>query len=290
MSQSLRQIKSRILSIQNTQKIMRAMEMVSVSKMKKTEGPLRLARNYFSKLDQLFGRLVSLDENRVHPFFKKASSGAAGKNVLCLFSSDTGLCSTYNNRIFDVTQQFLEQQAQKNFHFIAVGKKGFNYLRKKGFPAASAYLDLYGRFSSELADKVSAEVQRLFSSEEIGEVYFAFTRYKSAMRLQPAVEKLISVPVSSSSAPLPAVDYIVEPNALRLWEVFFPEYIRAKVRMALLESFMSEHSARTVAMKQATDNAKELLEGLILLRNKIRQYSITKEVIEIISSAEALKG
>ena len=295
MSQSLRQIKSRINSTQNTKKIMRAMEMVSVSKLKKVQGPLHFSRRYFLKLDQLLRRLASNRENRVHPFLNRKAN--AQKAILFVVAADTGLCGTYNNRMLDAAAKFLkEQKTKKEVQVIVVGKKAVNYFRKIGQPVLKSYIDLYGRFSGELAQKITADLYALCVENPQMDIFLAYTYFRSALRLQPTVENLISLESShpqEGHANLQAgksVEYIIEPDIARVWDVLIPEYIQAKVRRVLLEAFTSEHSARVVAMKQATDNAKELLDILILLRNKLRQYSITKEVIEIISASEALKG
>ena len=289
MSQTLRQIKSRISSTENTKKIMRAMEMVSVSKLRRIENSLKPSQNYFFKIDRLFHRFAGKKENSEHPIFKKITD--ARRIVACVFTSDTGLCGAYNNRILDLTRQFTGQlPSGKELQFVAVGKKGFKSLRQKEYPVLKSYCDLYGRFSAELADRISSDLYDIFISGEDLRIVLIYTRYKSALRLEPVVEELIDINTPPASPNESPIEYIVEPDAGRVWEDLLPEYVWAKIRRAMLEAFMSEHSARIVAMKQATDNAKELLEALVLLRNRIRQYSITKEVIEIISSAEALKG
>ncbi len=284
MSQSLRQIKSRINSTENTKKIMRAMEMVSVSKLKKVQVPLHFSRKYFLKLDQVFRRLASNQENCVHPFFSKRENSS--RVVLLVVTSDTGLCGTYNNRILALAAQFWGEQAQKGIQLMTIGKKGLNYFRKQGAIILKSYVDLYGRFSGELAQRIAADLYRLCAADPQLKIFFAYTQFRSALRLQPTLEKLFESDVHSGGP----LQYIIEPSPARVWEDLIPEYIQAKIRRVLLEAFTSEHSARVIAMKQASDNAKELLEILVLLKNKLRQYSITKEVIEIISAAEALRG
>ena len=165
MSQSLRQIKSRINSTENTKKIMRAMEMVSVSKLKKVEMPLRFSRNYFLKFDQMFKRLTLSSENRRHPVFKRTAQPR--RTIACVFTSDTGLCGTYNNRILDLTQRFIGKfPSGQELQFVVVGKKGLSFLRKKELPIRKTYLDLYGRFSSKLADQISSDLYNIFFSNE----------------------------------------------------------------------------------------------------------------------------
>ena len=127
----------------------------------------------------------------------------------------------------------------------------------------------------------------LFLSKQADEIYFVYTRFKNALTNQVVVEKFLNIDIKPGES---KNEYIVEPNISRVMEELIPEYLAARVRLALLESFTSEHASRLVAMRTATENAKDLLNSLVLLRNKVRQASITREIIEIVSAAEALKG
>ncbi len=284
MPPSLRQLKNRIQSVENTRKIMRAMEMVSVTKLKRVEGPLRFAKAYSHKLEGMVNRLAAVPEDYQHPLLtpRKDAPGV----IVCVLTSDTGLCGNYNNRITEFADRFIREQSNKQIQLIAIGKKGYNFFRKRNHTFLKTYLDLYGRFSQEAALRISADLKEIYINNPQSELYIAYTHFVSGSKLEPTLERFIEFNPDEKQIQT----YLIEPNPQRIFDELMPQYILAKVRRILLDSFLSEHTARTVAMKMANDNAKELLEQLTLLRNKIRQASITTQVIEIISAAEALKG
>lgn len=284
MAQPLKSIKLRIRSIENTKKLTHAMEMISVSKLKRAEHALEAARPYFLRIESLLMNVLSADMKAGHPFLKPGTG--KGNIALLLVTSDTGLCSSYNHAVIQMAEKFLSKYAQDKARVITLGKKGFSHFKKKGFSLPYSYIGLNGRYSGKVLDKVIQDVESLFLSQEVDQVYIAYTNIESSSRSTPVLEKLFNIePLKGSS-----IDYVFEPGIGRILEELIPLYVFCKIKMAFLNAFTSEHKARTIAMGEATKNARELLEGLILLRNKIRQSNITREIIEVISSAEALKG
>lgn len=284
MIQSLRQIKSRIRTIENTKKLTRAMEMISVVKLNRSNTMLNTLQRYFLKIESLLTNILSGDKKAVHPFLEERSD--TRKIALCLITTDMGLCGAYNHNIFRVTEKFLNRRKKDRVRLIVLGKKGFNYLRKKGFDILHSYIGLNGRFSNKVSDGIVKTLMDLFLSGEVSEVYIAYTKMGTAFRYIPVIEKFLNIDIHKGEK----TEYIFEPNISRIIEELLPVYIANKMRIIILNAFASEHRARAVAMGEATENAKELLETMILLRNKVRQAGITKEMLEIISSAEALKG
>ena len=282
--QSLRQIKSRIRSIENTKKLTRAMEMVSVAKLKRSELMLDGSLTYVSKVEALLKRVLLVSEIRANPFLKLREDKS--RVALCLVTSDTGLCSTYNQNIIGAADKFIAQYGSNNVKLICVGRKGANYFKRKGLAITSIYAGYNGRYSDQLSQSILKELTGLFLSQEVGEVYFAYTSIQSASRYRQIVEKFL--PLECSQAKIQ--DCIFEPDAVGVLRELVPEYIANKMKMVLLSAFTSEHQSRAISMGISTNNAKELLVALVLLRNKIRQTNITKEILEVISSAEALKG
>ena len=284
MSQQLRQLKSRIRSVEGTWKVTRAMEMVSMAKFKAIETPLVMARAYFSKLDSIFNNLLSVEADTVHPYFKARTAGAIG---LVVVTSDTGLCGTYTNEILRQADKFIEAHQGREIKIYVYGRKGATHFRKEGIPVEKYVPGVHGRlpyaFHKDLFETVIAD----YNKNALAEVHVAYTVYKTAMKRIPTVEKYLHIdrkPVSGGGC------FIVESGTQGILTDVLPMYLSNRLRLMMLESFVSEQSSRMVAMKSAKDNAKELMGDLILLRNKLRQATITKEVIEIISSAEALKG
>ncbi len=284
MIQSLRQVKSRIKSIQNTHKLTRAMEMISLAKMRSFQKVLPVYKRFFSKLEGMIYDLSASFEISPHPFLRRPDK--CKKAALCIITSDTGLCGVYNHNILVAAEDFLLKNNSLKVSMIAIGKKGFVYFKRNGYDVREVYTDLHGRYSEVLADKVSARLVDLFTSGECDEAYVAYTIFESVSHYRPVVVKFLNIEKKLGTKR----EYILEPEADAMLAELLPVYLRNKMRIILLNAFACEHSARAIAMGEATENAEEVLDNLTLVRNKVRQANITKEIIEIISSADALKG
>ncbi|HOW36500.1 MAG TPA: ATP synthase F1 subunit gamma [Candidatus Omnitrophota bacterium] len=280
---SLRQIKNRIRSIESTKKITRAMEMISASKLPRAKDLLFATRPYQLKLASLLSNLAAGQEAALHPLLEKRQH----KNniALCVITSDTGLCSTYNYKVIHCAENFIKEHASQNIKIIAIGRKGYNYFKKKQFEITHSYLGLQGRYSIDINTQIEKVLTDLFLSQAADEVYIAYTKFKSALRHEETTEKILEI----EHPQVQPLDYILEPNAKGILNDLVPHYFFMKIKLILLESFVAEHSARMLAMRTATDNAEELMEDFILLRNKARQTAITKEIIEVTSTVEALR-
>lgn len=284
MLQSLRTLKLRIRGIENTRKITNAMEMVSSAKLNRVKNKLYSQRAYFTKLENALHGLLEMGAMACHPLLEKRDNV---KNItLCVITSDAGLCSVYNYSIIRLAENFINEHGRDRVQLVTVGRDGFNYFKNLNFNISNSYLELYGRYSSETANDITKELAGKFLRKESDEVYTAYTYFTSTLRHKPTVEKLLNIDYTGKSD----IDYILEPGAERVLSALLSDYIHDKLRLIILNAFTSEHAARMIAMKSATDNAKELLETLTLLRNKARQAAVTKEVLEIAMSAEALKG
>lgn len=282
--QNLRQIKTRIKSIENTRKITRAMEMVSASKLSKVKTAFSSTRAYLDSLENMLYDLLSDSPGLSNVLLEKR---AQVKNVaLCVVTSDTGLCGAYNNNLIKYTEQFSKDLKSPGISIVAIGREGYNHFRRNGFRMANSYLGLYGRYSSNLSDEIAKGLIDMFVKGEADEVYIIYSHFKASLRHLPMAQKLLNI-----EPPKRPRNYnIFEPSAEKLLNSMLPRYVTYKMREILLEAFTSEHSARMLAMKIATDNADDLTGQLTLARNKARQFAITKEVLEIAASAEALKG
>lgn len=298
---SLRQIKRRIRSVESTQKITRAMYMVSTVKFKRSENMLYAGRPYYLKLDSILQKLLlSLkpEESGAHPLLEERPEK---KNLaVCVITSDSGLCSVYNNNIIRVTENFINERGKEKIRLIAVGRKGFAYFAKRGVKITRGYIGLRGRYSPETADEIADGLVEMFLSGDADEVYIAHTHFGAAMKYHTRVRKFLNitlVPAGVRAAEIkgPAtregeIEFIAEPSIEKILKDLIPRYISVKMRLILLDAFTSEHSARMMAMQTATANAVDLIDSLTLLRNKARQASITGQVIEVSTAAEALKG
>ena len=285
MLQSLKAIKNRIRSIENTRKVTSAMQMISATKLSRLDSRLVQNRPFSRGIESILSNLLLGRSMSLNPFLEPRLSGE--RIVLCLITADNGLCGVYNNNVISQAEDFINRRGRDKVKLVIVGKKGWSYFKNYRENILHSYLGLSGRYSDKVCEELLNNLTNLFLSKQADEIYFVYTRFKNALTNQVVVEKFLNIDIKPGEV---KNEYIVEPNISRVIEELIPEYLAARVRLALLEAFTSEHASRLVAMRTATENAKELLNSLVLLRNKVRQASITREIIEIVSAAEALKG
>lgn len=260
------------------------MEMVSASKLSRVKAPYFATRNYLMEMESMVGKLLDGSPGIASPLMEQRDTA---KNItLYIVTSDTGLCGSYNYNIIRKAEEFVESAEPGLLGLFTIGREGYNHFRRKEARIIGSQVGIYGRYSDMIADKISGAMKTSFLNCETDKVYIAYTKFSPTLKHQPAVEKILNIDKTGSSGSR----CIFEPSAGDMLNVMIDKYIRYKMRAILLEAFTSEHSARRLAMKTATDNADDLTEQLTLARNKARQFAITKEVLEIAASAEALKG
>ena len=303
---SLRIIRRRLRSIQNTKQIMRAMQLVSGSKLKRAQVKLLQGRLVMEFLDGLLRRVLSVTPDLDHPLCAQRD---ADESLLVLLTSDAGLCGSYNVNLLQLAESHLRRDSAKTTRITYIGKKGYRYFTKRGYPAEEAFLDLAGRPDMAKAKVIGRALMERFLSGRVGSVKVLYSRFISSATYRPTLETWLPIQLNSSSAQQfssssdrrqmnrrtdelmnsRADEYIFEPSPRRVFEDLLPRWALAKFQLILLEAFTSEHSARMIAMKNATDNAEEITQTLTRERNKLRQAAITKEISEIVGTAEALK-
>ena len=284
MTQTLMQIRSRIKSISNTKKITNAMEMVAASKLSRVKNRFYSFHAYFSKLEDILKKTLADSEGYDHPLLEKRTEV---KNIaLAVITSDSGLCGPYNNNVIRAAEDFLKGRDKESVRLITLGREAYGHFRKRGFSILNSYLGIGGHYSPDTVTGMTKSLVDIFLNKEADEAYIAYTYFSSSLRHKAVVEKFLNI-----ERPRPDHSYyIFEPDQKSALDSLIGLYLKNKVGFIMLSSFTSEHSARMFAMKTATDNAQELIDTLTLLRNKVRQGVITKEVLEIAMSAEALKG
>src|SRR3989338_3078119 len=287
---SLRQLRSRIRSVQGSKQLMRAMQLVSGSKLKRTQNRMLQGRAVLQFLDGLLRRVLAATETPEHPL---CATRPDGESALALFTSDAGLCGSYNSNLIQMAEAHLRRESAARTRITYIGKRGYRYFTKRGYPAADAHLDLAGRPNPAKAEAIGRSLMEQFLSGRVNSVQLLYSRYQSTTVYQPTLRQWLPIQLSPAAASPakggPPVDYIFEPSAEAVFQDLLPRWAMATFQLVMLEAFTSEHSARMIAMKSATDNAEELLGLLTRQRNKIRQASITKELSEIVGTAEALK-
>ena len=288
-----KEIRTKIKSVQNTRKITKAMEMVAASKMRKAQERMRAARPYADKVRNIAAHMSGANPEYRHPFLLKRSG--ANKVGMIVVTTDKGLCGGLNTNVLRaVVVKFKEiDAAGSKVQVTAIGNKGFGFMNRLG---ASLVSHVIGLGDTPHLDKLIGAVKLQLDAYEKGEidtVYLAYTRFINTMKQESVVEQLL--PLTSDKFEQTAAekqayswDYIYEPDAKAVVEELLTRYVEALVYQAVAENMASEQSARMVAMKAASDNAKDVIAELQLSYNKARQAAITKELSEIVGGAAAV--
>jgi F-type H+-transporting ATPase subunit gamma len=290
-----KELRTKIKSVENTKKITKAMEMISVSKMRKAQERMRAARPYSNKIRDIATNLGQANPEYVHAFMKANDAKSVGMIVV---STDKGLCGGLNtNLLRQVTSKLRETQtAGKTTQAVAIGNKGLGFLNRVGAKVVSHVTHLGDKPHLE---KLIGPVKVLldaYAKGEVSAVYLCYNKFVSTMKQDPVVEQLLPLSSDKMEAETKAAgsghawDYIYEPDAQSVIDDLLVRYVEALVFQALAENMASEHAARMVAMKAATDNAGNVIGELKLVYNKTRQAAITKELSEIVSGAAAISG
>ncbi len=286
---SLREIRRRLRSTQSTKQIMRAMQLVSASKFKRAQTQLFQVRAVMEFLDALLQRvLAAMPSTVTHPLTAQPQ-GVPG--ALLVVTSDTGLSGSYNANLIGLAEAHIRRESAEPSQYNYIGKKGHRYFIKRGYEASRAYLDLAGRPNVDRIAEIGKEFMGDFLAGKVSSVDIISARFQSAALSKPTLTRWLPAKIERIAGDENAVreEYIFEPSAEEILADLLPRWALLKFQLAILEAFTSEHSARMIAMKNATDNAQELLTTLTSQRNRIRQASITTEISEIVGTAEALK-
>ena len=286
-----KEIRGQIKSFENTKKITKAMEMVSVSKMRKAQERMRAARPYSDKIRNIAAHLGQANPEYVHAFMKLNDSKTAG---LIVVTTDKGLCGGLNTNVLrSVTTKLRELQDQGvAMEAVAIGNKGLGFLNRVGAKVVSQVTQLGDR---PHLDKLIGPVKVLldaYAEGRINAVYLSYTKFINTVKQEPVVEQLLPLKAEAIKADgnQHSWDYIYEPDAQSVIDELLVRYVESLIYQAVAENMASEHSARMVAMKAATDNAGNVIGELKLVYNKTRQAAITKELSEIVSGAAAISG
>jgi F-type H+-transporting ATPase subunit gamma len=285
----LKAIKRRIVSVKNTRKITRAMKMMAAARLRKAQQRITDLRPYAKKTAELLAQVAARSEGgETHPLLAQRPER---KVLIVVLTSDRGLAGGFSASINKRAYAFWKQlEAEgKEVTFAVIGRKGAEYFKRRNAKVARAFPGVLENLTSEKAGEVGRHVAALFVSGELDAAYFVFNEFKSAMTQTVKVEKLLPVTPIELSAQDNS-DYIYEPNQRALLARLLPMYLEVESFRRLLDSLASEHGARMTAMDNATRNASEMIDRLTLQYNRARQAAITKELMEIIGGAEALKG
>ena len=283
---SLKDIRTRIASVKSTQQITKAMKMISGVKMRRAHDAVLGARPYAAKLEALVRHLASAGAEAAHPLLEQRPVARA---TMVVMTSDRGLCGGFNGQLLRAVETEIKGHPEVAYEVIAVGRKGRDFLRKRGYRVVTDYEEMGGHVTPDFARELVADPIGAYERGETDQLLLAFNTFKSAISQVPTLEPILPVPVAESEGEGGGnASYLFEPGEAALLADLLPRYVANRTLRALFESEASEHSARMAAMDAATSNADELIRSLTLTMNRARQAIITKEILEIVGGAEAL--
>ena len=294
---NLLDIRRRIKSVKNTQQITKAMKMVSAAKLKRAQDRAVSARPFAVKMAEVLADLAAhAGEDFHHPLLDRRGDE---RYLLVLVTADKGLAGAFNANLIKAAQAFMRENSDKTVELLAVGRKGRDFFRRRGVQIVGEYVSLTGKGRIEHAEalEVARDVVRRFTEDEgLDKVFVVFSEFRSVISQRVVVEQILPVsraeeetPEATEGArPQTFVDYVYEQPPAEIFSRLLPRLVETQVYRALLESVASEQGARMTAMDSASKNAGELIQSLTLNMNRIRQASITREIIEIVSGAAAL--
>ncbi len=289
---TLKDIKRRIVGVKNTQKITKAMKMVSAAKLRRAQTRIVNARPYVNRISEMLSNLATEEDMATNPFFIQREL----KNIaVVVVTADRGLCGAFNNNIIKEAARYIDEEINAeglNAFVYCVGKKSADYFSRRNYNVIEKDIGLFSSLDYSSALKISDNLVSEFSKETYDKVVIIYNEFISMIRQKIQVQQFLPIPVLSSSEEkqVQQPNYIFEPDSGSIFNYLIPKHLKAQVWRSLLESNAAELGARMTAMDNATTNAQEMIRSLNLTYNKERQAAITKEILEIVSGANALKA
>jgi F-type H+-transporting ATPase subunit gamma len=282
---STRDIRRRIKSVQSTRQLTKAMKMVSAAKLRRAQERMLAARPYAQRMRSVLSSLASRTNTEAHPLLADRGDKRIEAVVM---TADKGLCGSFNTNIIKRAQAFLLEKQEKTKALHCVGKKGRDFFRRRRVPIAREYVDVFRNVSAAQGGEIARDLIERFVGGELDAVFLIHNEFKSVIQQRVVVSRLLPIERIAIEEAGAAQDYLYEPDPKVLFEELLPRYVEVSVYQAMLESSAAELAARMTAMESATTNAGEMIDSLTLYLNRVRQAAITKEIIEVVSGAEAL--
>jgi F-type H+-transporting ATPase subunit gamma len=284
---SLIDLRRRIRAVKSTQQITKAMKMIAASRLRKSQERVVNARPFANEALRVLRDLAARTDASAHPLLAVREE----KTILAfVFTADKGLCGSFNTNIIKAASQAILARPGQHVNLGLIGRKGRDFFRRRGFPVTYERVNVFQHLKFEDAEAIAEVAIEEYASAKVDAVYLVYNEFKSVIQQRIVAEKLLPIPRADLAEVDAAarVDYIYEPNPAALFERMLPGHVRVQVWHALLESAAAENAARMTAMDAATKNATEMIDGLTLYMNKVRQAGITREIIEVVSGSQTL--
>jgi F-type H+-transporting ATPase subunit gamma len=294
---SIQDLRRRLRAVKSTQQITKAMKMVAAARLRRAQERVQAARPYTQKMMQILGDLARRAPDFKHPLLNvRETTGEPAHpkhSILVLVTADKGLCGGFNTNLIKAANEFLRQHAGEEIELVLIGRKGQDYFNRRNVKIRRTHLGITGSGKVNATDAINIGQQLIadFTSEEnpVDAIYLIYGEFKSALVQKPSLGQLL--PIGNLPEDMPAEtggDYIYEQSADEIFDVLLPKLVENQIYHALLESVASEMGSRMTAMDSASKNASEVIDRLTLNMNRVRQAAITREIIEVVSGAEAL--
>ena len=287
---SLRDLRRRTRSVKNTQQITKAMKMVSASKLRRSQDAILSARPFARKMLEVLNSLATRANPEGHPLLRVREPRRVD---VVIVTSDKGLCGSFNANILKTAEAFVKRMECDDLGLKLVGKKARDYFRRRRYKIRREFVDIFRNLGYDTAGAVARPIIERYSAPDSAEgvdaVFLIYNEFKNVMQQDVVVERLLPLEKLHFERTEEELDYIYEPSPAAIYDAVIPRHVEYQLWRALLESAAAEHAARMTAMENATKNASELIEQLTLTMNKARQASITKEILEVVSGAEAIQ-
>ena len=288
----LQDIRRRIRSVKNTQQVTKAMKMISAVKLRKSQERLLALRPYSTKMTDIVTRVVARFQDNGHPIHNALAKAFLAPREerhirLVVIASDKGLCGGFNANILKHATAFVHGSTGNIAHLDVVGKRALDWARKQGLTVDREYLGIPLAGLGRVAEEIAFQAAQQYEKEEIDALYVVYNYFSSAIAQIPMVQRVFPMQIEDRERPITEVPHLLEPSPEAVLSALFPRFIETTFLHTLLESSASEHGARMAAMDKASTNAEDMIARLTLNMNKIRQASITNQIIEIVSGANA---
>lgn len=292
---SLIDLRRRVRAVKNTQQITKAMKMVAASKLRRAQERIMSARPYAVQMQRVLSSVAARVDPSIHPLLISRPLGPNSRTLVIVVTGDKGLCGSFNTNVVKGAGGFITG-SQNPCTLGLVGRKGRDFFGRRGFSVLFEQIGIFQKLSFEHAQVISKLAVDAFLSGEVDRVMLVYNEFKSVMTQRVVVDQLLpvsreDVAGAASSAPNAGgsqIDYLYEPAPQEIFNKLLPRYIEVQVYRALLESNAAFFAAQMTAMDTATKNSSEMIASLTLYMNKVRQAAITREIIEVVSGAEAL--
>src|SRR5438094_663550 len=286
---TLRDISRRIRSVESTQKITRAMKLVAAAKLRRAQERILSARPYANKMAELLSNLVSAagSDGAPHPLLEQRQGP---RRQIVIITADKGLAGAFNSNVIRRALELVRQSNVAEVTLVVVGRKARDFYRRRQWTIKRDLIGFWDRLAYSHASELADYFMQQYLDGEVDEVHLVYNEFRSVAVQRPVREQLLPIPrKTEGEADAASVDYLYEPNPKAILDELLPRHVRTQVFKALMESLAGEYGARMTAMEAATKNAKEMIDVLTIQYNKARQEKITKELLDIVGGAEALK-